>query len=183
MVVRLPRLTMQNAIVTKLLQPTPLFLRYFNNDVLKSIETTLNNQQDQIDRLNAALRNTSHTEDLTLSAAADGATASITVTAHRRVYTDRIVELDADTITGLDYNKTYSVYYDDADREGGAVTYVATENATIAVTSGDHPNRHLLGLITTPATSGDPPTTGSGSVPAGFPSYEYDWKDYETPPI
>lgn len=173
------RLTMQNAIVNKLGLPTTLFLRYFNNNVLKAIETALNNQQEQIDRLNAALRNTSHTEDLTLASAAAGATASIAITAHRRVYTDRTVELDGDTITGLDYDTTYSVYYDDAAREGGAVTYVATTTATEAVTSGTHPNRHLLGLVTTPATSGDPPTSGSGSVPAGFPSYVYNWKDFD----
>ena len=72
-------------------------------------------------------------------------------------------------MTGLDYGEAYSIYYDDADRAGGAVTYVATLDPTIAVTSDAHPSRHLVGVVSTPATSGDPPTTGGGTRPPGFP--------------
>lgn len=172
--VRLPRLIMANAIVKKDFQPTPLFLRYFNNDVLKSIETVLNNQQDQIDRLNAALRNTSYTVDLTMGSGADGATAKITVSAHTRVYTDKTVTVDAGEIDALLYDTIYNVFYDDADRDGGAVDYGVALLASDATTSSDHPNRHLLGVVTTPATSGDPPTTGSGSAPPGYPK-DYLW--------
>lgn len=171
------RLTMQNAIVNKLGLPTTLFLRYFNNNVLKAIEAQLADQQAQIDRLNATLRNTSYTTDLTMGSAADGATAKITVSAHSRVYTDKTVIVDAGEISGLLYNTTYSVYYDDETRDGGAVTYEVTTLASDATTSGTHPNRHLLGVVLTPATSGDPPTTGSGSSPPGYP------KDYLWDPI
>lgn len=165
----IPRLTMQNAIVGKLGLPTTLFLRFFNNNVLKAIEAQFANQQAQIDRLNATLRNTSYTESLTMASEADGATAKITISAHTRVYTDKTVTVDAGEIDGLDYNTTYSVYYDDEDRDGGAVTYEATTLASEATTSGTNPNRHLLGVVLTPATSGDPPTSGSGSSPPGFP--------------
>lgn len=170
----LPRLTMQNAIVNKLFQPTTLFLRFFNNEVLKAIEEQLADIQDQIDRLNATLRNTSYTVDLVMEGVADGATAKITVSAHSRVYTDETVTLDAGEVDGLLYNTVYNVYYDDADRTGGAVTYAVATLASDATTSSANPNRHLLGVVTTPANSGDPPTSGSGSAPPGYPK-DYLW--------
>ena len=57
------------------------------------------------------------------------------------------------------------VYYDDPDREGGAVTYAATDNANTALPS-KAPGRHFVGEVTGP-TAGNPPTAGGSNPPAG----------------
>ncbi len=105
-----------------------------------------------------------------LTATDAGAAATINIAAHDRVYSDGTVSLSSGSITGLDFGTFYWVYYDDADRSGGAVTYVAldpsVDDAADAFNSPTHPSRHSVGYVTTPA-DGAADTGGSGSGPPG----------------
>lgn len=101
-----------------------------------------------------------------LSASDAGSSATITIAAHDRVYADRTVEVDAGSITALAFATRYAVYYDDADRAGGAVSYQATTTAADAFNSPTQVDRHFVGYVTTPADGADP-TTGSGTGPGG----------------
>ena len=70
----------------------------------------------------------------------------ITVEAHSRRYTDRTVSVSGGTITTEDDGVTaiadstlYHVYYDQSERDGGAVTYKATQSGSIAAVSTAQP--------------------------------------------
>lgn len=101
-----------------------------------------------------------------LSAIDAGTDATIEIDVHDRVYADKTVEVDADTITGLAFSTLYAVYYDDGDRAGGAVTYQATTAGADAYNSPTYPDRHFVGYVTTPADGGGP-ASGGGSGPPG----------------
>ena len=105
-----------------------------------------------------------------LSAFDAGATATISILAHDRVYSDKVASLDFVNLTGLAYSTSYYVYYDDAARVGGAVTYVplnpSVGDAADAFNSPANPARHNVGYVTTPAAAG-PPSGGGGSGPPG----------------
>jgi hypothetical protein len=101
---------------------------------------------------------------LTLGATDAGTDASISISAHTRVYADGTsVSVNSGALTGLAYSTLYYVYYDDADRTGGAVSYASTTSGATAAQIGD---RHLVGAVTTPAGGGGP-TTGDGVEPPG----------------
>lgn len=102
-----------------------------------------------------------------VSAIDAGSDATIEIEIHDRIYADKTVECAAGTITGLAYSTLYSVFYDDADRLGGSVTYQATTAAGDAITTPAHPDRHFVGYVTTPAAGGSP-ATGGGSTPPSF---------------
>lgn len=102
-----------------------------------------------------------------LSAADVGTTATVTVAAHVRRYSDGDVDVDAGTVTGLAFATGYFIYYDDSLRDGGAVTYAATVTANDALTSSDNPARHMVGYIMTPA-DGAADTGGGGATPPGW---------------
>lgn len=105
-----------------------------------------------------------------LSATDAGTTATIAIAAHSRVYSDKTVSVSASSITGLAFGTFYWVYYDDAARAGGAVTFAAldpaVDDAADAFNSETHPARHSVGYITTPA-DGAAGTGGGGSGPPG----------------
>lgn len=103
---------------------------------------------------------------LTITAAADGATAKITVSSHTMVYPTGSVSVTGDTITGLAYATTYDIYYDDPTMAGGAVTFNAVTDGSAFPTPA-HPSRIYIGTSTTPATSGDPDVTGVNRAPYG----------------
>ncbi|MFH8652331.1 hypothetical protein ACH37Y_06405 [Sphingomonas paucimobilis] len=96
----------------------------------------------------------------------DGGSASVTISAHSRVYQDRTVSVAASTIADLQNSTSYYLYYDDAARAGGAVQAMATTVFADAFTSSTNPARHPLGSITTPAPGGGD-SGGSGSTPPG----------------
>lgn len=99
-----------------------------------------------------------------LSASDAGANATITIAGHDRIYGDGTsVAITGGSLTGLAYSTEYFVYYDDATRAGGAVTFASTTSATTAAQTGD---RHLVGSVTTPAAAA-PPTTGEAVQPPG----------------
>jgi len=106
----------------------------------------------------------SGTDGLTLTATDAGSDATITISAHDRIYADgTTVSVNGGSVTGLLYSTLYFVYYDDASRAGGAVTYVVTTNTADAVQTG---NRHLVGDVTTPVAAGAD-TDGGIVVPPG----------------
>lgn len=101
---------------------------------------------------------------LTMTATDAGANATITISAHTRIYGDGTsVAVSGGTVTGLAYSTGFFVYYDQASRAGGAVTYQATTSAATAAQTGD---RHSLGAVTTPAAAG-PPNDGNINLPPG----------------
>ena len=101
----------------------------------------------------AALTN-SGTTGLTITATDAGSNATITMSAHTRIYGDGTTKtVNGGAVTGLSYSTLYYIYYDDADRLGGAVTYQATTSQTTAAQTG---SRHFVGQVTTPAAAGAP---------------------------
>lgn len=86
----------------------------------------------------------------------------ITIAAHERVYSDSagtVVSVNAGSVSGLTPGATYTVFYNDAAREGGAVTYEASATNVPQVN-----NIHVVGTITLP-DAGETDTTGT-TVPA-----------------
>lgn len=108
----------------------------------------------------------SYVEGLTITAADAGFDAGISISAHSRVYADAAqttVAVNAGGFTGLTYNTTYYIYYDQPSRAGGAVTYQFAADPRDVAQVGD---RHSVGRVTTPAIAAAP-TTGGGVLPLG----------------
>jgi hypothetical protein len=95
-----------------------------------------------------------------------GSSATITIPAHMRVYGDRTVSINAGSLPGLSYATTYLLFYDDAARAGGAVTFQSTTVAADAYSSAAHPARHFLAYVQTVAAGGTGGSAG-GSGPPG----------------
>lgn len=109
-----------------------------------------------------ALQN-SYTTGLTVTAADAGASVTITISAHTRVYGDGTsVSVNSGALTGIPYSVNRWIRYDQASRAGGAVTYVA--ETTPQAQSGI---RHVVGAVTTPAAAG-PPVNGNVVLPPGY---------------
>lgn len=102
----------------------------------------------------------------------------ITIETHTRTYSDKTVSvtgatitLEDDGVTALVASTTYHVYYDDAGRTGGAITYKASQNSQMAVNSPTNPTRHYLGSIITDVAAGAGTSSG-GQIPSGW-DYNY----------
>jgi hypothetical protein len=83
-----------------------------------------------------------------------GASTTITISAHSRVYATvppTTVAVTGATITGLAYGTVYYIYYDQPSRAGGAVVYAVTTNSALIAQSG---NRHSVARVTTPVAAG-----------------------------
>jgi hypothetical protein len=107
----------------------------------------------------------SYTTGLTITATDAGANVTIAMSSHTRIYGDGTsVSVNAGNVTGLAYSTSYWVYYDQASRAGGAVTYQAS---TSIQGNGTAPDRHFIGAVTTPAAAA-PPTDGNPVRPPGF---------------
>lgn len=138
------------------------------NAAAATAQTAATNAQAAADDATAttAIAN-SYVTGATITATDAGANVTISITAHTRVYADGTsVSVNAGNITGLAYSTTYYIYYDQASRAGGAVTYQATTSSTTAAQLGD---RHTVGSVTTPAAAG-PPETGDFVLPPGVGS-------------
>lgn len=91
---------------------------------------------------------------VTITGTDAGANVTVTISAHTRVYGDGTsVSVNGGSVTALAYSTLYYIYYDQASRAGGAVTYQATTSQTTAAQTGD---RHLVGQVTTPAALAAP---------------------------
>jgi hypothetical protein len=110
----------------------------------------------------STLISTSSQVGLTITATA----TSITISNHTRRYNDKDVAVTGATISGLTAQTSYWLYYTDADRAGGVVTYTATTVYFDAFPSPANPTRHYAGYVTTGAVGGAG-TSGGGSLPPG----------------
>jgi hypothetical protein len=128
-------------------------------------QTAADNAQNAAEGAGAASSlATSGVSGLTMTATDAGANATITISAHTRIYGDGTsVAVSGGSITGLAYTTGYYVYYVQPSRAGGAVTYQATTNLATAAQTGD---THSLGAVTTPAAAGGP-IGGNNNLPPG----------------
>lgn len=120
-----------------------------------SAQTSANTAQASADDANsvASLTNSGVT-GCTITATDAGSNVTVTISAHTRKYGDGTsVSVNGGSVTGLNYSTTYFIYYDQASRAGGAVTYVATTSEATAAQTGD---RHCVGMVVTPAAAGPP---------------------------
>ena len=97
-----------------------------------------------------------------LTASDAGSDATITIAAHTRNYpqpdgTVTSVSVAGGTLTGRSYSTVYYVYYDQASRAGGTVSYQTTTSDATAAQIGD---RHCVGAVETPAAAA-PPNDGA----------------------
>lgn len=109
----------------------------------------------------------SGTSGLTFSADSSG---NVTISDHNRVYVDKTVAVTGTggtpLATGAAPGKYVTVFYDQADRSGGAVTYqyLITDpgaDNSAAYASSAHPYRHFVCIVLIPASG----STGGGSAP------------------
>lgn len=128
-------------------------------------DTAATNAQSAADEAaaNTAITN-SYVTGVTLAGTDAGSSATITISAHTRYYGDGTsVSVNGGSVTGLSYSTDYYVYYDQASRAGGTVTFLATTSAATAAQTGD---RHTVGRVTTPAAAA-PDTPGYSVEPPG----------------
>jgi len=93
--------------------------------------------------------------------ATSGETESeIEVQAHEVKWHDKSVAYASGTVTGLEPETIYYIYTDDADRDGGAVTYLATTNPDNLIEK----NRYYVGYIETPVTSSSAVVTAASAA-------------------
>lgn len=108
--------------------------------------------------------------------------ASITISNHSRIYQDKTISVTGDTLTDDDTSTAiaaetkYYLYYDDATRAGGAVTWKATTVFATAQNTSTNPGRHFAGFITTDVLGGGG-TTGGGAIPPGTSASNPDFNE------
>jgi hypothetical protein len=124
----------------------------------------------QLDDIRATVRRDAISASYTspsgvLTAEDAGADASITIADHTRFWGDETsLPITGDVLTGLAFETTYAVYYDDETRAVTAPTFHATTD--LATAQANYvAGRHLVGTVATPA-NGDPPVSG-GTAPPG----------------
>jgi hypothetical protein len=129
------------------------------NAAAAAADTAAANAQTTADDITAANEiGTSYVSGVTITATDAGADVTIDITAHTRHYpqpdgSTTNVAVNAGQLTGRAYSTSYYIYYDDAARTGGAVTYASTTSSATAAQLGD---RHAVGLVLTPAAAGGP---------------------------
>lgn len=107
----------------------------------------------------------SGTNGLTITSTDAGASITVTISSHTRVYADgSSVAVTGATLTGLSYSTSYYFYYNDPTHAGGAVTYHPTTNIADTIQSGDV---HSVGGVKTQAAAA-PPVTGTNKLAPGF---------------
>jgi hypothetical protein len=168
---RLPTLNQNIPIADAQGNPSPEFMRFWQNTVGKiaaafnattaanaaaivannAAATALNAAQTVT---NVSAISNSFVTGVTITATDAGSNVTLTISAHTRVYGDGTsVAVSAGSITGLPYSTLEYVYYDDAARVGGPVVYLATTSSATAAQAGI---RHTVGSATTPAALGAP---------------------------
>ncbi len=97
-----------------------------------------------------------------------GATATVDIAAHTLARSSTDVDYSSGSITGLSYSTTYYIYADDANFDGGSVTYVATTAREDVIADV---GRYFVSEVTTPAALA---ADSTGGVGAGFAVLESD---------
>jgi hypothetical protein len=135
------------------------------NAAAAAAQTAATNAQTAADDAAAATAiANSYVTGVTITGTDAGANATINISAHTRYYADGTnVAVNLGSVTGLSYSTLYYIYYDQASRAGGAVTYQATTSEATAAQIGD---RHTVGSVTTPAAAA-PDNTGDFVYPPG----------------
>jgi hypothetical protein len=115
----------------------------------------------------------SYVSGATITATDAGANVTIAISGHTRYYphadgTTTSVSVTGGSLTGLAYSTKYYIYYDQASRAGGAVTYASTTSAT---TAAQIEPRHVVGSVMTPAAAGAPLTGGYVLPPGAYAIY------------
>ncbi len=112
----------------------------------------------------------SYVSDLTINATDAGTSVTITMSAHIRHYATTpatMVSVNGGAINGVPYgtdmNPAAYIYYDQASRAGGAVTYAYTFDSSQVAQLG---NRHSVGMVQLPIAGGTP-TDGDPVAPPG----------------
>jgi len=110
---------------------------------------------------------TTYVRGIIISGINDG---SIDISDHERINASNTsTAINGGSITGLDLETLYYIYYDDPSGEGGDVTYQATTDEAASRSSTDNPTRYYVGYVTTPGV-GEPPTEGYGAnAPTAIP--------------
>lgn len=151
-------LLQRNIQVTDRNLPAQAFQQWWQQIAL-ALVTVINDQADQIAEIQEVLgltkRNSSYTSPTAVLNATDaGATASIQVINHTRIYGDATeVSITGAILTGLVHDTTYVVYYDDTTLAATAPTFHASTTIEDGY-NGAADGRHTLGVITTPAIGG-----------------------------
>ncbi len=102
---------------------------------------------------------------LTLTATDAGSDATITISAHTRVYGDgTTAAISGGALTARAYSTDYWVFYDAPKGTTGTVTYQTA--TTVQGNATGAANRHFVGAVTTPAALGGP-IDGIGVIPPG----------------
>lgn len=176
--VSLADLQQARSIIDEDKRPTPELLRLLNGNtrnlrrVLLALIDVIEQQQIQLNQIIAVTkrdkRTASHTEPTAvLTTTDDGASATIAVINHRRVYTDgSFVDIIGGSQAELASGTVWAGYYDDPTLADTTPTFVFTqaiEQAQFAAADGRHP----LGVITTPAAASGGTFTGGGTYPPG----------------
>lgn len=148
------------------------------NAAAAAANTAANNAQNTADAITETSElATSYVTGLTLSATDAGSNATITISAHTRHYpqpngTTTNVAVNSGSLTALAYDTLYYIYYDDASRAGGAVTYQSTTSEGTAAQIG---NRHTVGAIRTPVAAAAN-TGGVYPTAPGIPNYKFNFE-------
>ncbi|MGL5734114.1 MAG: hypothetical protein ACRCYS_04530, partial [Beijerinckiaceae bacterium] len=172
MALKLPRLQRLIPIVDKNGLPTPAFMLWWDQ-AATGIEQAINGLADAFaaaeaantaaaaadaaaaaaqtaadDATTVAALTASGVTGATITATDAGANVTVSITAHTRVYGDGTsVSVNAGSVLAQPYSTLVYIYYDDAARAGGAVTYLASTSQATAAQTGD---RHLVGQVLTP---------------------------------
>lgn len=108
-----------------------------------------------------------------IQAVAPSGVVSVTIEDHTRVYTDKgSTSVTGATLTDdensdpLAVSTLYHFAYDDPDRVGGTVNFVAYLDSADAAASEANPYRHYVGSLVMPAADGT--GSGGGSTPPGW---------------
>jgi hypothetical protein len=103
-----------------------------------------------------------------ISATDTGTSVAITISGHQRIYPksdgNTSVNVNGGAIAGQPYDTDIFIFYHQASRAGGAVTYVASANANDMAQVGDV---HAIGSVHTPVAAAAP-KTGNPTRPPGY---------------
>lgn len=143
------------------------FLNEFFKIIVANLQSQITTLQEQVTALQKeivrnAISSSSTSPSAILTQADAGSSITITVLAHSRIYDDGTsAAIPERTVTGVPYSTTVGVYYDDPERDGGAVT--VAYSADLLTTRHNYvEGRHSLGNITTIASGGTPPSDPEG---------------------
>jgi hypothetical protein len=174
---KLPRISGGTAVGTvsgSSVTPSPAFAKWWDQvataleGAISSLQTQEAAQAAQLTTIQRITQSISFTEGLTIGASAGSAMATISISTHECIYLDiPAVAVAAGTIANVPFGTDALIYYDDPNRQGGAVTYAYTTDPNAAATSDANPGRVFVGEVLAPASATAAPTTG---VPPSAPT-------------